>query len=233
MLAGEQRGIVQLESTRKQPAESDDQYVARIAESLHAARAQIVWLCVPPGSHIPCLLNAAIEAGVHAIVEKPWALSRSETKELIVAAEAKNIVIGVDFEYCLLDEIQAWRQRLRGGDGLSFEGQFHTSQPDRLGLPALENLGSHLLAIRRYAAPRSEIARLSCSYLSPDERRVRIQSETVDFTTNRQPILQRFVEQFEAATEGSNFEFSLEFALDVAEDTAKYLVRQKAPSQAP
>jgi len=231
MLAGEQRKVAQVENTRKEWTESEDQYVGRIADELRAAHAQIAWLCVPPGPHVTCMIEAASKTGLHTIVEKPWTASRAETARLVASARAKKIAIGIDFEYCLLDEVQAWRARFHESAGLRFGGRFHVSRPDRLGLPALDNLGTHLLAIQRYAVPRAAIAELSCAYSSKDERRVWIASDTVDFTHNRQPLLQRFVKQFEAATEVREFDFGLEFAQEVAEALTKYRGRQTAESR--
>jgi predicted dehydrogenase len=230
MLEGEQRRTVQIEHARRRPTESAGDYVSRLADALDSSRVQIAWLCVPPGSHITWMLEAAIQARVHVIVEKPWKCSCAETKRLIAAA-SKRIAIGIDYEYCLLDEIQAWRAKFSGLRGLRFTGSFHTRQPDRLGIPALENLGSHLLAIRRYAVPLAYVGDLSCAYSSRDERRAFVGREILDFTLNSQPVLQRFVAQFERADPGVAFDFGLEFALAVAQDVANYCGRQTAESR--
>ena len=37
-----------------------------------------------------------------------------------------------------------------------------------------------------------------------------------DFQTNRQPIIQRFIQAFESGREGAGFHFGLEFAIQVA-----------------
>jgi hypothetical protein len=225
MLESEERQIQWIEETRGEAPE--------LVAALRASGAQAAWLCVTPGPHVAGMVEACIEAGMHVIAEKPWIASPEETQRLLASARDSGILIAIDFEYCLLDEIQAWRARFRETDGLRFEGRFHTSQPDRLHIPALDNLGSHLFAIRRYAVLHADIGDISCAYANRDERRVSIESETVDFTHNRQPILQRFVRTFEAAVEGADLELNLKLALAVAEDAATYRGRQTAPSQAP
>jgi hypothetical protein len=94
----------------------------------------------------------------------------------------------------------------------------------------LQNLGSHLAAIRRHAAPRSQIAELVCAYEAPEQRRVWLDEESIDFLDNREPLIQRFVEGFEDTAE--EFPFDLDFGLAVAQDLAMYRGRQTAPSPA-
>jgi predicted dehydrogenase len=230
ILESEQRRVTCIARARREPAESEQSYTERLASSLAESRAQIVWLCVPPGPHVRCMMKAAICAGVHAIAEKPWLCSPGQTESLIAEAHGKGIRLGVHFEYCLLDEIEAWRERFPDSQGLRFGGRFAISRPDRLGVPAELNLGCHLLAIRRYAAPQSELIEISCAYNAPDERRVWIDSETVDFTQNRQPVIQRFIQRFEAAIVGADFPFGIDFARRVTEDVLNYRAPQTAAS---
>lgn len=222
ILAAEGRRVECIEETRRDAAE--------LTEALRASGAQVAWLCVTPGSHAGAMMRAAINAGMHAVAEKPWLCLRDETESLAALAEKKQLRLGVHFQYCLLDEVRAWRERFYDARGLRFGGRFTVSRGDRLGIPALENLGSHLAAIRRYAAPESQISELLCSYEAADERRVWIESESVDFAENRQPIIQRFIRGFEAAIEGAEFPFDLAFASAVAEDLAKWRVRQTTES---
>jgi predicted dehydrogenase len=233
ILETERRGVTCIANTRRDLSETEESYGARLASALRGSGAQIAWLCVTPGPHVVCMIKAAIDVGVHPIAEKPWLVSASETEELAGLATRRGIALGVHFEYCLLDEIEKWRERFHDARGLQFGGRFTTSRPDRLGISAAMNLGCHLLAMRRYAVPSSEIAELSCAYESDDERRVWIGNYSVDFTYNRQPIIQRFMHRFEAAIEGAEFPFGIEFGLRVAQDLLKYPVPQTAASQRP
>src|ERR1700685_979760 len=148
ILDAEQRPVTFLAHTRRNASESDAAYTGRLTSSLRASGAQIAWLCVPPGPHVAFMMTAAIAARMHVIAEKPWLCSQGETEFLAGSAEKNRIKLGGDFEYCLLDEIEAWRERFQGPRGLRFGGRFVVSRPDRLGLPAVVNLGCHLLAIR-------------------------------------------------------------------------------------
>jgi len=107
-------------------------------------------------------------------------------------------------------------------------------RPDHIGLPALDNLGSHLFSIHEYCVVNSEITEIDCAYEQPDDRRVWLQKNTkpiaeIDLLANKEPIIQRFISRVEAAIRGSDFPFGLPFALRVAERTA--LWRQQAQHQ--
>jgi predicted dehydrogenase len=178
-------------------------------------------------------MEAAMAAGLHAIAEKPWLCSSAETESLAASAAQRSIRLGIHFEYCLLDEMEAWRERYLYTAGLRFGGRFAISRPGRHGIPAIVNLGSHLVAMRRYAVPQSEITELACAYDAPDERLVWIQHESVDFLENRQPIIQRFLRRFEAAIQGAELPFGIEFGLRVAEDLLRWLGPQNMESLQP
>ena len=135
--------------------------------------------------------------------------------------------MGVHYEYCLLDAVESWLSQQRGGAGLQFRGRFMSSKPDRLRIPALENLGSHLFAIWAYAVPKAEISTIACGYRQPDERVVSLTDENrrvsaIDFTANREPIIQRFITRFERAFDGGSFPFTLGFASRVWEDLNQF-----------
>lgn len=219
ILAGEGRRVAAMEETRQPEAE--------LEEALRESGAEAAWLCVTPGAHVGWMARAAIAAGLHVIAEKPWLCSAAETAGLMQMARERGVRTGVHFEYCLLRGVERWRERWHGARGVRFGGRFTVSRGDRQGIPVLENLGSHLLAVRRYAAPESGIAELACAYEAADERRVWIEDESIDFTRNSEPIIQRFVERFE---DGNDFPFDLEFGLRVAEDIATFRDRQRAPS---
>jgi len=223
ILVGERRQALQIEDARRRAGESDADYKSRLSESFRAAGAQIAWLCVPPGAHVPLMLEAAMDAGLHAVVEKPWLCSRQQSEPLLAAARARHLVVGVHFEYCLLDAVEAWRRDFREGVDLRFGGHFTLSRSQRLPISPLDDLGSHLLSIRAYAVPQSDLSEIRCGYDLADERRVWLESSgrqvaSIDFLENREPIIQRFVSRFEEALGGAEFPFDLDFALRVAED---------------
>lgn len=233
IISGEGRRVVTLEETRQRPSESESDYVERLAAAMIASDARIAWLCVSPGPHVSPMIQAAIEAGLHVIVEKPWYGSSKQTQRLQSLARAKGRVIAVHFEYLLLEEVQRWREEFHPGAGCALGGRFFLSRSDQSGIPPIDNLGCHLLAIREYAVPASEVSVIHCDYELPDERLVWIDAgdqrlTSIDLFTHRQPIIQRFMQRVEAALDGAAFPLDLEFALRVAVELNAYKRRDPA-----
>jgi predicted dehydrogenase len=231
IIAGEGRSVVSIEETRQRPSESATAYVARLAEAMATSAAQIAWLCVTPGSHVTSMVQAAIVAGLHVVVEKPWYGSAEDTERLQALARASGRVIAVHYEYCVLEEVQKWREDYYPGAGLRFGGRFFLSRSDRTGIPAMDNLGCHLLAIREWAVPSAEASQIQCAYEFPDERLVWIEKEgqkiaSIDLFNHRQLIVQRFMKKVEAALDGAAFPFDLGFALRVANELNALKSRQ-------
>jgi len=225
ILASEGRNVSSLENGRRATWEDESAYRARIAAAFRGSGAHIVWLCVPPGDHIPALMAAAIESGLHVIVEKPWRCSREETSHLEALAQAHRAVLAIHYEYCLLDAMQDWRRNFNNGSELHFGGCINIQRPNHIGLPALDNLGSHLFAIHAYSVPNSVIDEITCGYEQPDERRVWLESQDrqiaeIDLLASKEPIIQRFIARMESAIRGEEFPLNLQFALRVAERLA-------------
>jgi len=224
-LSENRRRVTVVEDSRRRPTETGADFRSRISEALRSTGAQIAWLCLPPVPDVPLIVEAALLAGLHVVAEKPWLHSTAQTEALIDLAKGRGAIIAVHHQYCFLDRVQEWRQSFHSAghsaDGLKFSGRFTLSRPDRQGISALWNLGSHLLAIREYAVPESRISEINCGYDVPDERNVRIENESriidsIDFMSNSEPIIQRFIADFEASLTNGDFGLDLRFALRVA-----------------
>ena len=223
MLVGEGRRAEFAAGLRRGTNESSGAYESRLAQTFSDSSAQIAWLCVPPGAHVPMLIRAAFAAGLHVIVEKPWLYSSQETALLQDAATKARLQGGVHFEYCLLSEIENWRRKHARQDDLAFGGTFNVHAADRLGISAMQNLGTHLVAMREYAVPHSRLSNIYCGYELPDERTVWLDSAerrvaTIDFLGSKEPIVQRFLARFENSLDGSTFPFDFAFAQRVNEN---------------
>lgn len=237
-ILGETREVVLLEGARRKQAESDSSYRSRLSGSFEKSGAQIAWLCVPPGAHVPGMVEAAIEAGLHVIVEKPWLNSRAETKPLQELAARGKLLVGLHYQYCLLEAVEAWKHSFNDGAGLEFGGRFTTSRSNRIGIDSLDILGSHLVAIRECSVPKAKVSEIRCGYEMDNERRVWLRRETatlssIDFVVNHEPVIQRFITRVEAGIEGAPFPFQLDFALRVAEATAKMRQQKPRPRHSP
>jgi hypothetical protein len=222
MLVGEGRRAEFASGLRRGTNESTGAHESRLAQTFSDSPAQIVWLCVPPGAHVPALIRAAFKAGLHVIVEKPWIYSRKETASLQHAAATAGLKVGVHFEYCLLSEVENWRQQFQQEQRLQFGGIFNVHAGDHLGISPMQNLGSHLVAMREYAVPHSRLSEIGCGYDLPDQRTVWLESDkqrvaSIDFLGSKEPIVQRFVARFENSLDGKPFPFDFAFAQRVNE----------------
>jgi predicted dehydrogenase len=225
ILAMENRGVASIAETRQQLGESDTTYRSRLAAAMRTSGARIAWLCVPPGPHVPLMIEAALDAGLHVVVEKPWYGSQSVTESLAKRAKSLRRIIAIHFEYCLLEEVEQWRRVMDSGAGARFGGRFFLNRPDHMGIAALDSLGSHLLAIRAYAVPQAAVQELRCGYERPDERCVWLEKDggrvaSINLLETKERIIQRFIGKLEDALEGADFPFDLQFALRVADNTS-------------
>lgn len=233
ILAGEGRAVRTIEETRQNPSEGQQSYRARLAEAMKTSRAEIAWLCVSPGPHMSLMIQAALEAGLHVIAEKPWYGSAADTERLQTLARVRRRLIGVHFEYLVHGDVEKWKSSFYPGSGLHFGGHFFLSRRDHLGLPAIDNLGCHLFAIREFAVPASEAAEVLCAYERPDERLVWLEQggrriASTDLFKGSERIIQDFLKKIEAALDGAAFPFDLDFALRVANQLNAFKERSAA-----
>lgn len=233
ILAGEGRTVATIEETRQGPSEGQQSYIARLGEAMKTSRAEIAWLCVSPGPHMSLMIQAALEAGLHVIAEKPWYGSAADTERLQKLARLRRRLIGVHFEYLAHGEVEKWKSSSYPGSGLRFGGHFFLSRADHLGLPAIDNLGCHLFAIREFAVPASEAAEVLCAYERPDERLVWLEQGgrrigSTDLFKGSERIIQDFLKKIEAALDGAAFLFDLDFALRVANQLNAFKERSTA-----
>lgn len=227
ILAAEGRTVATVEETRQRSSETTPRYLSRLSKSMKASRAQIAWLCVLPGPHVFQMIQAALEAGLHVVAEKPWYGSEADTERLQGLARTRRRLIAVDFEYLVHQEVRKWKEIVYPGTGMRFGGHFFLSRPDHTGIPASDNLGSHLMAIREFAAPAAEVCELQCGYERPGERTVWLERSmkrvaSIDLLKGSERIIQDFIREVEAALDGGAFPFGLDLALRVEHELKAY-----------
>jgi hypothetical protein len=123
----------------------------------------------------------------------------------------------------MLSEIENWRRKYEQENGLEFGGVFNVHAGDHLGISAMQNLGSHLVAMREYAVPQSVLSEIRCGYELADQRMVWLDSDkkrvaSIDFLSSKERIVQRFLARFENGLEGKPFPFDFAFAQRVNEN---------------
>ncbi len=148
------------------------------AEQLWTAPVDIVAVLTPNESHYP-LAKAALEAGKHVVVDKPFTNTSAQADELIALAEAKGLVLTA-FQNRRWDSdfltVQALLEHGRLGKVRRFESRWERFRPqlkggwregDGEGTGIFYDLGSHMIdqLFTLFGTPR----RLRCSLASRRE----------------------------------------------------------------
>jgi predicted dehydrogenase len=101
---------------RRRAAEAGvDRVCTDAPEMIREVACDAVDICAPPNEHAPLAL-AAIEAGKHVLVEKPFALSLAECHELVAAADRAGVTLMVAQNQRFLPSHQAAKAIIESGE---------------------------------------------------------------------------------------------------------------------
>jgi hypothetical protein len=224
ILQGMGRSAKMIVGTRRGSQETSSDYLDRLRTTFQCVDAEIAWVCVPPGPNGLEIVRSVVESGMHTVVEKPWTYDVDQTRILKNAAERNGTVLGVHFQYCFLEELGRISNTLADRQSWRFDASFVIPRENRLGMPAGQNLGCHLIAIHQRYFSDLALDHLEVGYSGGECRQIRLRAGrgsetdtmTIDFTHNTQPLIQRFVQSFEnAVDEREGLTFDLCFALRV------------------
>jgi len=88
---------------------------SNLSEVLADKEIDAVHICTPNVDHFPMSL-AAIEAGKAVLCEKPMTMTVDEARQLVAAAQEKNVVNGVQHNLRYYPNVQQIRQMIKAGD---------------------------------------------------------------------------------------------------------------------
>jgi predicted dehydrogenase/nucleoside-diphosphate-sugar epimerase len=88
---------------------------ASLETMLAEQRIDALHVLVPPDLHYP-LAKAALEAGVHVLLEKPMCATAEETKELLALAASRGLTVGVNHSMLFEGAYRRLREHVRAGD---------------------------------------------------------------------------------------------------------------------
>jgi predicted dehydrogenase len=94
---------------------SVSQAFSDIKEMIRVATPDVVHLATPPDSHV-ALAKICFDAGVHVVVEKPFANTSAQAQEIFQAAKAANKLVTVNHMYCFEDPYLAFKNRFDKGE---------------------------------------------------------------------------------------------------------------------
>ncbi|HYY78858.1 MAG TPA: Gfo/Idh/MocA family oxidoreductase [Actinomycetes bacterium] len=118
-------------------------------------RVEAVAVATPAWTHFEVAL-AALEAGKHVLVEKPFASSVAEGEKLVAMADRKGLVVMCDHTYCYTPAVRRLRELI--GEGALGDIQYFDSVRINLGLvqPDVDifwDLAAHDLSILDFILP--------------------------------------------------------------------------------
>ncbi len=195
----------------------------------------LVFICTPNDLHFP-YAKAALEAGKHVVIEKPFTNTTVEADALIALAEQKSLVISAyqnrrwDADFLTIQQLL---QDGSLGDVIEFEGHFDRFRPEvaqgtwkevaAAGAGTLYNLGPHLIdqALVLFGTPQKVTATIKI---------VRPGGETDDYFdirldyADKSVILKASLVVFENGLRyvihGTKGSF-IKYGLDIQEDTLR------------
>jgi hypothetical protein len=203
LLSSISEGVLILNSEKRLLGEDDIQYKARLKKLLQSSGihdVDIVWIAIPAKDH-KVVIESVLSHKKHIVVEKPWLLSADEIYYLSGLARDSGKRIGVHYQYCYLNKLPLIAKVVRNLKGVSFQGEFCISRFNRLKIPAINNLGVHLLAIKNVHFPNSHIKKIHSKYEAEDLRNVSISHPNyfskINFLKNDEHLIERFISDFE------------------------------------
>lgn len=118
-------------------------------EAIYTSGVEAVAIATPASTHT-LLIRAALEQGLHVLVEKPLTLDVNEAQELCHLAESQNLVLLVDHTYLFHPAISAAKATLQsaslGSLRYGYAARTHLG-PVRSDVDALWDLAIHDIAI--------------------------------------------------------------------------------------
>lgn len=144
---------------------------------------QAVSIATPNFTHYE-ILKAALEAGLHAVCEKPLCFTAKQAEELIALAHKQNRIVGVTYGYTGAQMIHQARRMIKDGMlgeirviDMQFAHGYHSSAveendpgtkwrvtPEKAGPSyVLGDVGTHALFLAETMAPQLKMERLLCS----------------------------------------------------------------------
>jgi predicted dehydrogenase len=88
-----------------------------VADALELLEHDLDVLHIATPNHLhTALAVAALEAGVHVVVEKPIGLGADDARTLAAAAQGKDLVVAVPFVYRFYPTVRHARELVRGGE---------------------------------------------------------------------------------------------------------------------
>lgn len=162
-------------------------------------KINIIWLAISPNKKIQFdVVKECIKNNFNLVIEKPWLVSKKKTMFLIKLQKKYKVQVGFNFEYLYLKffkKINNYSFYKKSSVLLNF----HVKN-DKLKKIHFNELGSHLLAIKKYYFKNNKKVRISTGF-QKNLRSITLDKgknneKNLDFTKNKEPLIQRFIKDY-------------------------------------
>ncbi|MEO8286016.1 MAG: Gfo/Idh/MocA family oxidoreductase [Chloroflexota bacterium] len=114
LLACVDADVASLVQARKELDLPAERYFSTLAEALAAVDAEAVLITANLPGHVPLALEA-LRAGKHVLLEKPFAPTVDEARQVVDLAAKSNLVLMISQNYRFFPAVQAVRELVRSG----------------------------------------------------------------------------------------------------------------------
>ena len=162
-------------------------------------KCNVRWLAISPNKKIQFdVVKECIENNFNLVIEKPWLVGKKKTMFLIKLQKKYKVQVGFNFEYLYLNFLKKINK-------YSFDKKssvllnFHVKN-DKLKKTHFNELGSHLLAIKKYYFKNNKQIKISTGF-KKNLRSITLDKnknneKNLDFTKNKEPLIQRFIKDY-------------------------------------
>ncbi len=192
-------------------------YIASLSAMLKTSKnkCNVIWLAITPNKKIQFdIVKECIENNFNLVIEKPWLVDREKTAYLNQLQKKHKVLIGFNFEYLYLDFFKKIEKDLFYGQ-CTILLNFHVKN-DKLKNIHFNELGSHLLAIKKYYFENNKNLKISTGYQknlrSITFNKNKYNEKIFDFTNNKEPLIQRFIKDYLKHLNNKE-KYSLDFTL--------------------
>ncbi|MFN2508024.1 MAG: Gfo/Idh/MocA family protein [Chthoniobacterales bacterium] len=152
-------GVCDLDPGKARELAGDARVHSDLDELLRETRIDVLHVCTPLHSHFE-LASAALERGIHVLVEKPMTPAASETERLFELAAQRQVLVCPVHQFLFQDGVEQARARVREiGELRHFEATFCSAGGQRSRADELDEVVAeilpHPLSLMQVFAPGS------------------------------------------------------------------------------
>jgi hypothetical protein len=175
----------------------------------------IVWVAIKPNKKILFdVSKICLENNFNLIIEKPWIVGRDKTNILKKIQKKMKLLVGFNFEYVYLNFFKSIIKN-KNISKSTVSLNFYVKN-DKLKNTHNIELGSHLLAIKKYFFSKNKNITINTGYKKNLRKiiiKIKNKKYEFDFTYNKEKIIQKFIKDYlHCLNKKKDFKLNFDFA---------------------